>query len=46
MRVNGWFKNSTDFIGAEEVKDFYRKNGKSTGGVQLNIFASVLNAKK
>lgn len=31
-RFNDWFKNSIDFIGAKEGKDFYKKNSKSTGG--------------
>jgi phage anti-repressor protein len=31
-RFNDWFKNSIDFIGGKEGKDFYQKNSKSTGG--------------
>lgn len=31
-RFNDWFKNSIDFIGAKEGKDFYQKNSKSSGG--------------
>jgi phage anti-repressor protein len=31
-RFNDWFKNSIDFIGAIDGKDFYQKNSKSTGG--------------
>jgi len=31
-RFNDWFKNSIDFIGAKQGKDFYQKISKSSGG--------------